>query len=261
MSRNPKTTHKYNDCLSCKQIRYIVSRGLCMGCWRDESIRNKFKDKRLVPRNPMTAEQVAILNNPLLTEPRKLFFLAWRKKTRYGPRIQVDDLIQIGWLMMIKGIKDYDTNWSNSLFHFCKVGISSEMERHCYLEIRSSTMGTSHEDFVDFIDNDYQDRLMKAGGLSRYTLGMTFNITDHALERYRQRFNASGTRKELYRYVEHSSRLPIERQLIWLSHKENNSTSNEVREYGDMIFIMGPCRHLWSKQQQLITVLNRLSPF
>lgn len=163
-----KDRSKWNQCLNCNILRYIVSRGLCMGCWREPTIRERYKDKRVVPTHPLVPLEHEILNNVKQTEPTKLFFLAHRKMRRWGERIQIDDLMQIGWLMMIKGVKEYQPKWSEhtTLFKYCRMGISSEMERHCLLEIRSSTMGVSHEDFIDFIDNDNINNQLK-GGLSR----------------------------------------------------------------------------------------------
>jgi hypothetical protein len=228
-----------------------------MGCWRVPEVREKFKDKRIVPRNAINVEHWKILNNPVFTEPNKLFFLAYRIMKKYGERIQIDDLKQIGWVVMIKGVSEYNPLWNTSLFRYCKRGISSEMHRHCVNELRSSTMGVTHEDFIDYIANDYIHSQLK-GGLSRYTLGQTFGVTNHALAKYRERFNANGTRKELRRIVEYSQRLPLEREELWLNNSEGG---NEVREYDECILIMGPTLHLWSKQQQLITVMHRSKPF
>lgn len=254
-----KDRSKWGICLSCKTNRYIVSRGLCMKCWKEPDIRKRFERLSIVPRNPITPEQRELLSNSTLTEPNKLFYLAYRIMCRYGARIQIDDLKQIGWLVMIKCVKDFDINWKHTtLFKYCKRGISSEMERHCINELRSSTMGVTHEDFIDYIANDAITRQLK-GGLSRYSLGQTFFITDHALKRYRERIKESGTRKELQRIVECSTRLPREREEIWLT--KYNSSLHEVREYGDIILIMGPSLHLWSKQQGLITVMDKNSPF
>lgn len=253
MSRNfeqSQVKDKWGVCLSCATNRFIVSRGLCMKCWKVSDIRERFKDKRIIPRNPINHEHCRILSNPYYTEPKKLFFLAYRLMKRYGERIQIDDLTQIGWVMMIKGVKDYNPHWGTSLFRFCKRGISSEMERHCQSEIRSSMMGVTEEDFVDYIKND----AMRCGGLSRYVPGMSFNITNHAVARYIERVNPTGTRKELRRLVEHSVRVPLEIEDLMLN--KTNST-NELREYQGIYFVLGASVVLWSKQQQLITVFTK----
>jgi len=166
---------------------------------------------------------------------------AQRIARKYGTRVDADDLFQVGMKRMVIAAKAFKpgAGKASSVWGFAKRTAITEMDRYAANEVRTDLfLNYRHEGDTDEwtyhrLCLEWMDRLKgwqwvsvihrgsrrdrgEGGGIpvGVHRTDKTLNISVHALERFRERVNATGTREDIRRRVLEASPAPAKLSLI-----------------------------------------------
>lgn len=190
--------------------------------------------------------------------------MAHRIAEKYGPKVQVEDLVQTAYLILMKSVKSWIRAGRPevSLFHYARRGIRAVMFAlaeedasrgiHCQLrslfdvesvKVASSLRGGLSESCEPLIIRDLLPR----------EIGSVF-VTQHALKRYRKRFNASGIASDIINKLQYSHIAP---EWMWKCIGRKLQKANLLLCYKNMVFaIIEQDLHWGSYRPIVLTVMH-----
>lgn len=182
-------------------------RGLCKKCFENPTLREAQADRRLKPLSADHSRRNEILENPDLCQPAHLgqYAKMVRRKFRNNPRIDWQDLIQVGWLALIRAAERWTPEKSKTLTAFAGKTAMREMAHAARRELRSVTAGDTKgvDSGRQFVPSAWR-RDKEDADIYRSLV----RVTDHALKQYLARINPKGTAESVRQAVAKSKPAP-----------------------------------------------------
>lgn len=136
-------------CVHCGKMRRPKNRGLCVGCFRTHSIRERYPDPRT--RHRVAGRSVAERDATLaVTPPGQVAALAYKVGVRYGRLDLIPDLTQVGWLYLVQAARTWDG--TGAFLGYAWKGLKGRMHEYASREFNwPAPLGAAGRDF-DAID-------------------------------------------------------------------------------------------------------------
>lgn len=139
-----------NDyCVGCGRLRLITRkcRGLCNTCHADPDVRASVPDRRFAAVGRTAAERNAILTDPDVCPPAAVEGAARQVCIECRRPDLLDDLIQVGWLVLIRAAGTWEGRNGCQFITHSWLGLIGLMRRYARGERRVTPIGIAGTDF------------------------------------------------------------------------------------------------------------------
>lgn len=213
MTAKSPARSKRGECPGCRRVMTIFRRGLCGGCYADRSIRAAAPVLAAAAPPVDVAERNRVLSDPEVCPPALMQTIATRIAWRCSWWVDLDDLVQAGWLVLVKSAASWmraPHRGAKTLIHYCLKGIKAAMYAAA-VEPCSGGVTNAPDDwhvrdprrnscFVTATGEEFASAAeWHAYKARRIDANPTPMVSRHALDRYRERINPSGTAADVIR--------------------------------------------------------------
>lgn len=247
-------------CPGCKLHRVIRHRGVCQTCAKNKVPNRPDRRKRNVWDNsePSKKQCSDLLLSQLPRIEKSLWDTAWGIATSVGCKVLPEDLVQTAYVVLLNSAKGYlKTNQAVNLFTYARRGVYAAM----YAAARTEACRGIHNFLIRLFrlgDGPVKTICSLRGGLNVHDKvkpirdvlpspkDITPFVTQHALKRYRLRFNPSGIATDILNKLQYASIAP---EWMWRCVGKKMQKADLLLQYENMVFAiirqdvyLGECR-------------------